>query len=232
MENDMIVYGKHVCTHILHSCAECIQEVLLAKEIDKRLFSRFAMLGVPIVRIDSKKAQALCKGGNHQGYLLKINPPKSMDLQHFKAMNRLLLLEGVTDTHNIGAVCRSAYALGFEGIVLTHIQSFSLPGAIRTSSAALLHLPFALCKNALDVCHELKMAGFSLYGAISGGDDWKIDCLPSKIVLCLGSEDEGLSKRFLAKMDFLISIGLCNNFDSLNISTAAAILMDRIQNGR
>lgn len=228
----MIVYGKQVCLYILEHCTEQIIEIMLAKDIEPAIFSRFARLGLPLYRVDSKKAQALCKGGNHQGFLLRIIPPKPTPLQTIKDYKRVLLLEGVTDTQNIGAIFRSAYALGFEAILLTAIQSFAIEGAIRTSSGALLHMPFALCKDSLSVCNEMKLAGFILYGAISGGDDWKASNLSHKIVLCLGSEGVGLRKRLLAKMHFLISIGLYHNFDSLNISAAAAILMDRIQNGR
>ncbi|MDE5816942.1 MAG: RNA methyltransferase [Helicobacter sp.] len=228
----MIVYGKQVCLYILKHCPQRIKEILFAKDIESAVFSQFAKLQLPTYRVDSKKAQALCKGGNHQGFLLRIEPPEPTELSELKGYTRLLLLEGVTDTHNIGAVFRSAYALGFEAILLTAIQSFALEGAIRTSSGAALHTPFALCKDSLSVCNELKLAGFTLLGAVSGGDDWHASTLPQKLVLCLGSEGEGLRKRLLTKMHILVSIGLRHNFDSLNISAAAAILMDRIQNGR
>lgn len=228
----MIVYGKQVCLYILKHCPERIMEILFAKDIESAIFSQFAKLQLPTYRVDAKKAQALCKGGNHQGFLLRIEPPEPTNLAALKDYTRLVLLEGVTDTHNIGAVFRSAYALGFEAIVLTAIQSFALEGAIRTSSGAALHTPFAVYQDSLSVCNELKVAGFTLLGAVSGGDDWHASALPQKLVLCLGSEGAGLRKRLLAKMQFLVSIGLRHHFDSLNISAAAAILMDRIQNGR
>ena len=69
----MIVYGKQIVFYILEKHETLIEEIFLTKEIEPKLFRKFTDVGVKIIRPDNKKAQALAKGGNHQGYLLKIN---------------------------------------------------------------------------------------------------------------------------------------------------------------
>ncbi|RAX57790.1 23S rRNA (guanosine(2251)-2'-O)-methyltransferase RlmB [Helicobacter monodelphidis] len=231
----MIVYGKQILGYLLQRHAEKIRKVILQKEIDKSLFKHILNLNIPIERIDFKAAQALAKGGNHQGCLVEIFPLEQSDFATIKTFSSVLVLGGVSDTHNIGAIFRSAYALGFEAIILTEIVSFSYEGAVKTSSGAIFDLPFVIVKDGLSVAHELKMAGFCFNAAGLHGQELTLDfvaSLPPKIALFMGSEGEGLRKRLIAKMDNCVTISLRNLVDSLNVSVAAAILMDRIQNGR
>ena len=92
-------------------------------------------------------------------------------------------------------------------------------------------MPFAVVHNALDVANELKFAGFKLYGTSLDGSN-ALPASEGKKALFLGSEGEGLSPKLLKKMDENLTILQKRAFDSLNVSTAGAILMDRIINGR
>jgi len=104
----MIVYGKRIAEYILANHSAKIQSIYLAKEIDKKQFSAFAKLNVPLLRVDSKKAQALAKGGNHQGYLLEIAPLIPLEFNAIKTMDFVLVLCGISDVGNIGALFRTA----------------------------------------------------------------------------------------------------------------------------
>ncbi|WDL70303.1 23S rRNA (guanosine(2251)-2'-O)-methyltransferase RlmB [Helicobacter winghamensis] len=227
----MVVYGKRVVEYILTKHSDKIQQVLLAKEIDKKQFSAFARLNVPLVRVDSKKAQSLARGGNHQGYLLEIAPLVPLGFSTLKAMNFVLVLCGISDVGNIGALFRTAFVLGVDGIVICGLKDFKQEGVLRASSGAMLDMPFCLVYNALDVANELKFAGFRLYGASLKGVESN-GVTQGKKALFLGAEGDGLSAKVLKKMDINLTIAQKREFDSLNVSTAGAILIDRIVNGR
>ncbi|MDE5603216.1 MAG: RNA methyltransferase, partial [Helicobacter sp.] len=185
----------------------------------------------PIIKLDTKKAQALAKGGNHQGYLLEITPLKPIDFTLVKTMDFIVVLCGVNDVGNIGSIIRTSYALGVDCIVICGIKDFKQEGVFRASAGAFLQMPFCLVHNPLNVANELKQEGFTLYGADIQGNN-EIFSVSYKKALFLGSENQGLSKRIIAKMDSILTISMQREFDSLNVSTAGAILIDRIINGR
>lgn len=226
----MIVYGKRIAEYILANHSAKIQSIYLAKEIDKKQFSAFAKLNVPLLRVDSKKAQALAKGGNHQGYLLEIAPLIPLEFNAIKTMDFVLVLCGISDVGNIGALFRTAYVLGVNGIVICGLKDFKQEGVLRASAGALLDMPFTVIHNALDVANELKLANFTLYGTNAKGTNL-MQKSSGKIALFLGNEGEGLSNKILKKMDKNLAILQKREFDSLNVSVAGAILIDRILNG-
>lgn len=145
----MIVYGKHIAELVLLKHSEKIQTIYLAKEIDKKLFQAFAKLNIPLLRVDSKKAQALAKGGNHQGYLLEISPLVPLEWNAIKTMQFVLVLCGVNDVGNLGALFRSSYVLGVDGIVICGLKELKQEGVLRASAGAMLDMPFAVVHLSL-----------------------------------------------------------------------------------
>ena len=141
------------------------------------------------------------------------------------------MLDEVTDVGNIGAIVRSAYAFGADGLILSGVKTCNLEAILRTSSAAAFELPIAVCPSTKDMINELKQVGFSLYGADANGVDVRNITFAPKRVLIMGSEGKGLSSKVKEKLDNVVSIKMANAFDSLNVSAAAAILCDRIANG-
>lgn len=227
----MVVYGKQVVRWIVLKSPHSIQNIYLAKEIDKSFFALLKNVNKPIIRLDAKKAQALAKGGNHQGYLLGIAPLEPVDFTFVKEMNFIVVLCGVSDVGNLGSIIRVSYALGVDCIVICGIKSFKQEGVLRASVGAFLQMPFCVVYNPLDVANELKQSGFTLYGADMQGSN-EVMNVAHKKALFLGNENQGLSKRIIAKMDFILTISMQREFDSLNVGTAGAILIDRIINGR
>jgi 23S rRNA (guanosine2251-2'-O)-methyltransferase len=227
----MLIYGKQLFLYLLERNPKRIRHIYLAKECDKKLFAKIVKLNVKIERLDEKKAQALAKGGNHQGFLAEVEPVLSVPLLALKNENLLAMLCGVTDVGNIGAVIRSAYAFGFGGIIISGLKELKIENILRTSSAAAFELPISVAPNALDAVNELKLANFSVYGADMRGQNAKDIVFDKKMVLILGSEGEGLPNRLLDKCDKIVCIKMGREFDSLNVSAAAAVLFDRICNG-
>ncbi len=226
----MIVYGKQISFYILEKYPELIEEVYLQKEIDKKLFYRFSNVA-KIVRVDFKKAQAMAKGGNHQGFLLKIRDLELTSFSDVKDENFILILYNITDIGNIGAIVRSAYVFGVDAVIVTSQKHFNFEAVVRSSSGALLSMPIVMYPNTLDLINELKMSGFKTYGMDFGGEDLAKSKFDKKKAIFLGSEGNGIPKKILLKMDKKISIKMVREFDSLNVSAAAAIVCDRIANG-
>ena len=227
----MIIYGKQLILHLLEHYPKRIETIFLAKECEPKLFSQMARVTDKICRIDEKKAQALSRGGNHQGFIAQIKDVELTSFNEIKKGSFLVVLDEVTDVGNIGAIVRSAYAFGADGLILSGVKTCNLEAILRTSSAAAFELPIAVCASTKDMMNELKQIGFSLYGADMGGVDVKEVTFASKRVLIMGSEGKGLSPKVKEKLDKVISIKMARAFDSLNVSAAAAILCDRIANG-
>ena len=225
----MIIYGKQVCLHALQKHEANIKTVYIAKKgiLPQKLFEANRD---KVKFLEERWAQKMSKGGNHQGILLEMEALVHSDLNTLKKERFILVLDTLTDTGNIGAIVRSAYALGVDGIVATGVKNLHIPAIVRTSSGALLDIPFVIVPNILDVLSELKQVGFTVYGASTDGENLNKYQFSEKRVLVLGSEGEGLSKRAKSKIDEVVSIEMKHEFDSLNVSAAAAILIHRMGN--
>lgn len=226
----MLIYGKQLFLYILEKYPEKIQEIMLSKEVDKKLFNQLIKLNKKIIKLDNKKAQALAKGGNHQGFFLEIEDIEFQNINEIKKSNFLLVLVGLTDVGNIGSIIRSAYALGVDGVVISENKNINLSAVARSSSGAIFDMPISLFPNTLDLINELKQLSFSTYVATMDGVDVKeVEFPKNKKVLFLGSEGEGVPKKVLNRVDTKVSIKMQRNFDSLNVNSAASILIDRMR---
>ncbi len=225
----MILYGKQIFFYIAKHYPELIEEVYLAKDVDKKVFSTITKLNKKIVKLDPMKAQSMARGGNHQGFLLKTSFIEFADVKELKKDDFLLVLVGITDVGNIGAIVRSAYAFGVDGIIISGVSSIAFEGLVRTSSGSALAMPIALFKDTATLVNELKQVGFTTYAADMSGEDVRDVTFGSKKVLFLGSEGEGISNRILKMCDKKLKIAMDREFDSLNVSAAAAILCDRMR---
>jgi 23S rRNA (guanosine2251-2'-O)-methyltransferase len=209
-----------------------VQKVYLSKELDKKAFSAIAKTKLPIHRIDDKIAQSMSRGGSHQGILAEIDEFEPKSRGDLKELNRVVVLCGITDVGNIGAIIRTAYALGIDALFVTGMRQINWQGAVKSSSGAVFDMPVELHPNVNDLHNELKMSGFLTLGATLEGAQMPEACHHAKSALFLGSESEGLPGRLVKKLDHQVTIQMHHDFDSLNVSSAAAILIDRMVNER
>jgi 23S rRNA (guanosine2251-2'-O)-methyltransferase len=224
----MIIYGKQVCLHALVEHESAIKTVYIAKKgiLPQKLYEQYKDR---IKFLEEKWAQSMAKGGNHQGLLLDMNEFVQSDLATMKKNSFILVLDTLTDTGNIGAIVRTAYALGVDGIIASGVKSLNFAAITRTSSGALLDMPFVIIPNILDVLNELRQIDFKVYGASMEGTSLTECVFKSKKVLVMGSEGAGISKRAKSKIDEMLKIEMQREFDSLNVSAAAAIFIDRMR---
>jgi len=223
----MIIYGKQVCLYVLEHHSQMIKTVYIAKKniLPKAVFHQYHD---SIKFLEEKWAQSMAKGGNHQGILLEVDAFKEVDFSTIKKYSFIVVLDGLTDVGNIGAIVRSAYILGAEAIIATGVKQLNMPAIARTSSGALFDMPFMISPNILDNFNELGQLGFKIYGAAMDGENIEKIIVYDKRILVLGSEGKGLSKKILSKVNHRISIEMKHSFDSLNVSAAAAILIYRM----
>ena len=224
----MIIYGKQVCLHALSEHESDIKTVYIAKKgiLPQKLYDKYKN---KIKFLEERWAQSMAKGGNHQGLLVEMNEFEQSDLSTMKKNSFILVLDTLTDTGNIGAIVRTAYALGVDGIVASGVKNLNFSSITRTSSGALLDMPFVIVPNILDVLNELKQVEFTIYGASMEGTALNECTFDTKKVLVMGSEGKGISKRAKSKIDTTIKIEMQRDFDSLNVSVATAIFIDRMR---
>ncbi|MBO5063350.1 MULTISPECIES: 23S rRNA (guanosine(2251)-2'-O)-methyltransferase RlmB [Campylobacter] len=228
----MIIYGKQLFLHLLKHHKDKLEEIYLAKEVQKDIFNQIAKVGLKIQKVDNQKAQALARGGNHQGFLAKVKDYEFATLNEIKKSDYLVILYGLSDVGNIGAITRTAYALGAGGIVIVgKNENLAMQGVVRASSGAAYELPIALCSDGLSLINELKQVGFKIYAANAGGKSAKEFKFESKNALIMGSEGEGIPNKVLQKCDDILGVNMRKDWDSLNVSVAFGILFDRIVNG-
>ena len=216
----MIVYGKRVVEYIVKKHPDIVKEILISK---KNLLKEYKKFNPKI--IDNKLAQKLSHNQNHQGIFAKIKfeyfPPEIIG-------DKILVLDSITDMGNIGAIIRSSYALGIDLIIITGIKELKWDRVIRTSAGAAIDMPILVYQNILELINILKTKGYLIVGADLGGEK-RVEA--KKIALIMGNEGEGLNRRVKAKLDKVLTIEMKREFDSLNVSVAAGILIDRIVNG-
>ena len=225
----MLIYAKQPIYYFIDHYPHKIKTLYLARELDKKEYSRLMKLGFEIKRIPNEAAVKMSKNANHQGFLAEVEDYKLHDFKTFLDKDFIVILSGLTDIGNIGSIIRSAYALGVDAIVACGVKQLPLEPILRTSTGALFDMPFAIEHNIHNVLNDLKMSGFETYGADMGGVDIRESKIAKKRVLVLGSEGEGLSGRVSSKLDNVVSISMSHDFNSLNVSVAGAILMDRMR---
>jgi 23S rRNA (guanosine2251-2'-O)-methyltransferase len=225
----MLIYGKQPVYYLITRHPGKIKTLYLAKEVEQKEYSRLMRMGFEVKRIPPAAAQKMSRSGNHQGFLAETEAIEPAELHDVAEKAFIVVLCGITDVGNIGAIVRSAYALGAEGIIVTGLKSPALEAVVRSSTGALFDLPFNVTTNLYDVLTELKNAGHRLYGAVMDGEDVRTLSFAGKRALLLGNEGEGIPARAVRRLDQGVKIMMAHDFDSLNVSAAGAILMDRMR---
>ena len=191
------------------------------------------LLNVPLSLAPAEKIDSLSKA-NHQGVVAWAALLNYVDLQsaisHVVERGQTLLflvLDGVTDTRNVGAIARSALCCGAQAIVLPTSNSASITAdAIKTSAGALNKIMLCRVPSVQQAIDIFKLNGIMVVGTFMKGSVPVYECqfsLPTAVVM--GAEDTGISKDVIRRADTLIKIPMAADFDSLNVSVAAGIIL-------
>ena len=138
----------------------------------------------------------------------------------------VLMLDGITDPHNLGAILRSADQFGVDLVVIPERRSVQAnETVVRVSSGAAQYVPIAVVPNLIRAMTQLKDNGFWVYGADMAGESSYTIKLASRSVIVMGSEGDGMSQLVRKNCDHIVSIPMRGHIDSLNVSVAAGILL-------
>jgi 23S rRNA (guanosine2251-2'-O)-methyltransferase len=163
----------------------------------------------------------------HQGLYLETDPLPAPAIEDLAAKGIVLVLDQITDPHNVGAIFRSAAAFGASAIVTTQRHSPDATGALaKAASGALEHVPFVNVQNLARGLTALKQHGFLVVGLDSEGDgDLAALALRAPLALVLGAEGKGLRQLTREICDHVARIDLPGKIASLNVSNAAAVAL-------
>ena len=181
------------------------------------------------VRWDERAAlDRMAAGGVHQGVAAVGAEAETRNLEDLlSGVPMLVVLDGVEDPHNLGAVARSAHAAGAGGLVIPERRAAGLtPSAAKAAAGALEYLPVARVGNINRALEQLKAAGYWIYGLDERGEQTydTVEYTPPS-VLVVGAEGKGLHEQVRRHCDFLVRIPLAGNLSSLNVSVAAGIAL-------
>lgn len=196
---------------------------------------------VIVERLDPEVLDQISTTGHHQGVTAEVVPPEPVDIDRLLEIAAargqepfFVLLDGVEDPQNLGAIARSAEAAGAHGLILSEKHAASVgPGALRASAGALLLLPTAVVSSPARALEKLKAKGVWVGGAVpEGGKPYHDSNLKGPLVLAIGSESRGLKRLVQDRCDFLVTIPIGGRVDSLNASAAAAVLLFEVARQR
>lgn len=233
-----LIYGIHAVRESLLGQQRKPLELFLLKGPGGRLeeVSRAAATaGVPVRLRERADLDRLAGTSHHQGAVLRVEPFAYQDLEDLLGRWRnsggkafFLLLDGITDPHNLGAILRSAEAAGCHGVVVPKDRSCAVTAVVdKASAGALAHLPLVQVTNLARTLEELKRQGVWVYG-LAGGEAgtplYSVD-FAGDIALVLGSEGEGLRPNVRRHCDGLVALPMAGAVSSLNASVAAAVAL-------
>jgi 23S rRNA (guanosine2251-2'-O)-methyltransferase len=223
-----IIYGLRPVVEALRSKRREVYEILDSVG-DKEISSEAAARGVPIKRVPRNRVEELARGGVHQGIVARVGPYPYSGLEEIlAALNPLVVvLDGVTDPRNLGAVLRAADGAGVSGVVVPKDRAAGVtPAAVKASAGASEHVLVARETNLRRALEKMKEAGVWAYAAEGGAASVYTDPdLSGPVAFVLGSEGRGVRRLVREGCDGAVSIPMRGAVSSLNVSVAAAVLL-------
>ena len=228
-DDRVILYGWHTVTAALANPARHIRRMLVTENAARRLGEADIALPsfVEIVRPDVIAAR-LSPDAVHQGLLAEADPLPSIAIENLEADSGIVLvLDQITDPHNVGAILRTAAAFAVVAVVTTARHSPEATGVLaKSASGALEWVPLVTVQNLARALVEMKARGFLVVGLDSAGtEDLAALPLSSPLALVLGAEGKGLRQGTRAHCDRLARLDLPGTIKSLNVSNAATLAL-------
>ncbi len=237
-------FGLHSIQALLKASPQRITQLyVLRGRQDQRMQKIIALAekaGIAYQLKDKKQLDELCKE-NHQGVVAELKPGESLQekelYEWLKNLNEppfLLVLDGVTDPHNLGACLRSADAAGVHAVIIPKDNSVGLtPVARKVASGAAEQVPLVVVTNLARTIGKLKDAGLWVSGAAGEAEKSHFDAdLSGPRVLVLGAEGSGLRRLTRESCDELVKIPMVGTVSSLNVSVACGILLFEVRRQR
>ena len=228
--------GRNAILEVLRSGRD-IEKIMVARgNVEgtiKRIVAMAAEKGVVIQEVSRQKLDEISQTKNHQGVIAIVSAHNYVEVDDILAVAKerqedpfLLLLDGITDPHNLGAILRTAECAGVHGVVIPKRRSVGLNATVgKTSAGALEYMPVARVTNIVRTMEYLKKQGLWIACADMKGLDHFDTNMKGALALVIGSEGDGVSRLVKENCDFTVSIPMYGKISSLNASVAAGLLM-------
>ena len=230
------IYGINSVTEALKARGRAFEWIGMAKERHdirlQRLIEDCRRLGVNVRFLERTELDKLAGNAAHQGVVAVTSAKQYNDLEDVIAAKRaeyslLVVLDGVEDPHNLGAIVRTAHAAGATAVVVPERRAAPLTETVaRAAAGALAYLPIARVTNITQTLERLKQAGFWIYGLNERGTEtYDRVRFASPAAIVLGGEGKGLHQGVQKHCDVLVKIPMAGAVSSLNVSVAAGIVL-------
>jgi 23S rRNA (guanosine2251-2'-O)-methyltransferase len=222
------IYGVHA---VLAACANPqrkLHRLFVTRNIQNQYEIRLKAAQCPIEILTSQEISRMApENAVHQGILAKAAPLPATDLEDLKDCQLILVLDQVTDPHNVGAILRSAAAFNADAVIITARNSPEATGVLaKTASGGLEHVPLVEAVNLARALDTLGKQGFTCIGFDSEAE-FALEKAPisAPLALVMGAEGKGLRRLTREKCDLLVRLDMPGPIKSLNVSNAAALAL-------
>ncbi len=237
-ENSSYIYGKNAVIEALESGNREFNRILISntarsdEKIEK--IKELAKKNGAIFQFVTKdKLNQLVPEARHQGVIAQVSPVKYEDIDDFIEKNAgnltsVVILDGVEDSHNLGAIIRSAVCAGVKGIILPSRRGVLINSTVeKTSAGAVNNISVIKVNSLVNAVQKLKENNYWVIASDHHAEDnyYNINYTDMNFALIMGAEHSGISKSLLKLSDFKVKIPMLTNFNSLNVSNAAAIIL-------
>ncbi|MGB9790400.1 MAG: 23S rRNA (guanosine(2251)-2'-O)-methyltransferase RlmB [Thermotoga caldifontis] len=225
----MFVYGKSVLEEVLRTRYP-VKMIYLREDRKNRpseLIDRLKKANYPFTFVSEKRLAQLCGEEKNQGIVidLEFNYGNESDIEG----ELVVILDHITDPHNMGAICRTAVAAGASAIVVPKDRSVKVtPAVVKVSAGTVLRIPVVVVTNIVRTMEQLKERGYWIYGADMEGKSVYDEEFEPPVAVVFGNEGEGLSRLVRENCDGLIAVPMYSDIDSLNVSVSAGIILFEI----
>ncbi len=232
-----VIEGRHAIEEALNwgmrlKCAYVANDSGLRDGKFDRIVKRLQDNNIEVYAVDNQVLDSMSVRGSHQGIAAEIAPYEYADIDDVIQRSKdkenalIVLLDHVTDDGNFGAIVRSAEIVGAEGVVIPNARSAKVSaGSASTSVGAVFKMDICQVPNLATVLDKCKEAGFWVFGASEHAHDVVWDSkMRGKVVLVMGSEGDGISRRILDKCDVLTKLPQRGEIESLNVAQAATVM--------
>jgi 23S rRNA (guanosine2251-2'-O)-methyltransferase len=235
-----VVFGVEPIRELMAAAPGAVQTIFVRAGEERRFaaeMDRVRAAGGRVAVVAEADLERLAgRGARHQGVAATMREYSYADIEDLLRArpDPLLLVDGVTDPRNLGAMLRSAECAGVAGVIIARDRTAAItPAAIKSSAGAWVHLKIARCGNVARMLGDLKDAGFWIAALAPDGDVSIYDLdVSRKLVVVVGSEGEGIRPIVRKAADFAVSIPMKGRVGSLNVSVAAAVALFEIARRR
>ena len=242
MENQDIIYGKNSVLEALIAGNREINKILISKNIhcDAKLnqIKEIAQKKGIIFQFVPTEKFTQYKDFNHQGVVAQISPIKYTDLDEFLEQKHdghasLVILDGIEDSHNFGAIIRTCVCAGVSAIIIPSRRNVQInPIVEKISAGAINHIPIIKVNSLVSAIQKLKSSDWWVIATDASAKDnyYNVDYSDMNFALIMGAEHTGVSKSLIKEADFLVKIPMLKDFNSLNVSNAlSAIIFETVR---